>query len=193
MIFKRNKRKLANEIVENLIKIHSVRNDKYGPIDNAVYNSWYEYYENFAKEIVNFTNNSDVSNTVRKAVNAAYEKLPKIIGNDKNNATLSHGDYWLPNFIIDTKNMSLKGVIDPFNVMWTEPEYESFTLTVGYGKNLHLYDIYKNKVKTSENCDIKIELYALFNELLWYKIIGKIGFGYLEYRSRRLLKAIEKM
>lgn len=193
LIFKRNKRKLANEIVDNLIKIHSVHNDKYGPIDNAVYNSWYEYYENFAKETVNFTNNSDVSNTVKKAVNAAYEKLPKIIGNDKNNATLSHGDYWLPNFIIDTKNMSLKGVIDPFNVMWTEPEYELFTLTVGYGKNLHLYDIYKSKVKTTENCDIKIELYALFNELLWYKILGKIGFGYLEYRSRRLLKAIEKM
>lgn len=193
LIFKRNKRKLANEIVDNLIKIHSVHNDKYGPIDNAVYNSWYEYYENFAKETVNFTNNSDVSNTVKKAVNAAYEKLPKIIGNDKNNATLSHGDYWLPNFIIDTKNMSLKGVIDPFNVMWTEPEYELFTLTVGYGKNLHLYDIYKSKVKTTENCDIKIELYALFNELLWYKILGKIGFGYLEYRSRRLLKSIEKM
>lgn len=193
LIFKRNKRKLANEIVDNLIKIHSVHNDKYGPIDNAVYNSWYEYYENFAKETVNFTNNSDVSNTVKKAVNAAYEKLPKIIGNDKNNATLSHGDYWLPNFIIDTKNMSLKGVIDPFNVMWTEPEYELFTLTVGYGKNLHLYDIYKSKVKTTENCDIKIELYALFNELLWYKILGKIGFGYLEYRSRRLLKAIEKI
>lgn len=193
LIFKRNKRKLANEIVDNLIKIHSVHNDKYGPIDNAVYNSWYEYYENFAKETVSFTNNSDVSNTVKKAVNTAYEKLPKIISNDKNNATLSHGDYWLPNFIIDTKNMSLKGVIDPFNVMWTEPEYELFTLTVGYGKNLHLYDIYKSKVKTTENCDIKIELYALFNELLWYKILGKIGFVYLEYRSRRLLKAIEKM
>lgn len=193
LIFKRNKRKLANEIVDNLIKIHSVHNDKYGPIDNAVYNSWYEYYENFAKETVSFTNNSDVSDTVKKAVNTAYEKLPKIIGNDKNNATLSHGDYWLPNFIIDTKNISLKGVIDPFNVMWTEPEYELFTLTVGYGKSLHLYDIYKSKVKTSENCDIKIELYALFNELLWYKILGKIGFGYLEYRSRRLLKAIEKM
>lgn len=29
LIFKRNKRKLANEIVDNLIKIHSVHNDKY--------------------------------------------------------------------------------------------------------------------------------------------------------------------
>lgn len=89
--------------------------------------------------------------------------------------------------------MSLKGVIDPFNVMWTEPEYELFALTVGYGKNLHLYDIYKSKTDTSENCDIKVELYALFNELLWYKTLGKVGFRYLEYRSKRLLKAIDKM
>lgn len=66
LILKRNKNKLANEIVDNLIKIHSIHNDKYGPIDNAVYNSWYEYYNEFAKEIVSFTNNSDVSDTVKK-------------------------------------------------------------------------------------------------------------------------------
>ncbi len=192
LIFKKNKNKLANEIVDNLINIHTVHNDMYGPIDNAVYSSWYEYYNEFAKEIVEFTNNSDVSNTVKKAVNQAYDKLYEIIGCDKDNATLTHGDYWIPNFIVDTKSMSLKGVIDPFNVMWTEPEYELFALTVGYGKNLHLYEIYKSKVRTSKNCDMKVELYALFNELLWYKKLGKIGFSYLEYRSRKLLKAIKK-
>lgn len=192
LIFKRNKEKLANEIVDNLIKIHSVHNDKYGPIDNAVYDSWYEYYSEFAKDIVDFTNKSDVSNTVKRAVNLAYERLYEIIGNETDYAVLTHGDYWLPNFIVDTKTMSLKGVIDPFNVMWTEPEYELFTLTVGYGKNLHLYEIYKSKVQVSKNCDTKVELYALFNELLWYKTLGKIGFGYLEFRSRRLLRAISR-
>lgn len=193
LLFKRNKKKLANEIVDNLIKIHTVHNDKYGPIDNAVYNSWYEYYSTFAKEIVDFTNKSEASDRVKKAVNLAYENLYEIIGDDSGNATLTHGDYWLPNFIIDTKSMSLKGVIDPFNVMWTEPEYELFTLTVSYGTNLHLYDIYKSKVKTSKNCDIKVELYALFNELLWYKTLGKVGFGYLEFRSRRLLKQLRRI
>lgn len=193
LLLKPNKKKLANEIVDNLIKIHTVHNDKYGPIDNAVYNSWYEYYSGFAKEIVDFTNKSEASDRVKKAVNSAYEKLYEIIGDDRGNATLTHGDYWLPNFIIDTKSMSLKGVIDPFNVMWTEPEYELFTLTVDYGSNLHLYDIYKSKVKTSKNCDIKVELYALFNELLWYKTLGKVGFGYLEFRSKRLLKLLSKL
>ena len=189
LMFRPNKKKLANEIVDNLIKIHSVHNEKYGPIDKADYDTWYEYYSVFAKEIVDFTDNSDVPKIVKQAVNEAYKKLDRIIENS-GEATLTHGDYWLPNFIVDTKTMSLSGVIDPFNVMWTEPEYELFTLTVGYGKNLHLYDIYKSKVKTSKNCDTKVEMYALFNELLWYKSLGKIGVGYLIYRSKRLLKAL---
>lgn len=191
LLLKRNKSKLANEIVDNLIKIHSVHNDKFGPINNAVYDSWYEYYKQFAKEILDFTNSSNVSETVKYAVNTAYNKLDKIIGNDKSLPTLTHGDYWAPNFIIDKQNMNLNGIIDPFNVLWAEPEYELFTLTVGYGKKLHLYELYKSKVKTTNNCDIKVELYALFNELLWYKILEKIDNSYLIYRSKKLIKMMK--
>lgn len=192
LIFKKGKAKLANEIVDNLIKIHSVHNDKYGAVGNAVYSSWYKYYNKFAKDIVAFANSSDVPKCVKYAVNLAYNKLYDIIGIDEGTPTLSHGDYWIPNFIVDNKNMSLKGIIDPFNVSWTEPEYELFTLTVGYGKKLHLYEIYKSKVQTTDNCDIKVELYALFNELLWYKTLGKINFGYLIFRSKRLIRMLGK-
>ena len=62
--FRRNKDKLANEIVDNLIKIHSFHNDKFGPINNAVFESWFDYYNEFAKEIVEFTNKSDVPKIV---------------------------------------------------------------------------------------------------------------------------------
>lgn len=192
LAFKKNKLKLSNEIVDNLIKIHSVHNDKFGPINNAIYNSWYEYYSEYAKEIIEFTNNSDVPNIVKSAVHLAYKNLHEIINNENCVPTLAHGDYWIPNFIVDNNTMSLKGIIDPFNVSWTEPEYELFTLTVGYGKKLHLYDIYKSKVETTKYCYLKVELYSLFNELYWYKTLGKIDFGYLKYRSKRLIKMIEK-
>ena len=39
--------------------------------------------------------------------------------------------------------------------------------------------------------DVKVKLYALFNELLWYKTLEKIDFRYLKYRSRRLMKMIK--
>lgn len=193
LLFKKDKSKLANEIVDNLIKIHSVHNDKYGVVNNATYDSWYECYNDFAKDIVDFTNQSDVPKCVKKAVNQAYDMLFDIIGEYSGLPTLTHGDYWAPNILIDSKNMSLKGIIDPFNVSFTEPEYELFTLTVGCGKSLHLYEIYKSKVKTTKNCDVKVELYALFNELLWYKTLGKIDFGYLKYRSKRLMKMLDKV
>ena len=50
-------------------------------------------------------------------------------------------------------------------------EYELFVLTVGYGKNLRFYDIYKSKVETTKYSDLKVELYALFIELYWYKTL----------------------
>ncbi len=62
---------------------------------------------------------------------------------------------------------------------------------LGAGKSLHLYQIYKSKIKTTKNCNVKVELYALFNELLWYKTLEKIDFRYLKYRSRRLMKMIK--
>ena len=193
LLFMPNKQKLANEIIDNLIKIHSVHNDKFGPVENAVYDTWLGYYGGFAEKIADFAEKSDVPNTVKKAVCEGIKALPKLIGGNTGEPTLIHGDYWLPNFIINPKNAELVGVVDPFNVMWAEPEYELFTLTVGFGKRLHLYDIYKSKVKTSPYCDVKLELYALFNELYWYETLGKIDFGYLKYRSRRLLKKLAEI
>ena len=67
-----------------------------------------------------FTNCSDVPRTVKNALNLAYENLYLIVNCDDALSTLAHGDYWIPNFIVDNKTMSLKGIIDPFNVSWTE-------------------------------------------------------------------------
>ncbi len=192
LLFRKNKNKLACEIVENLIRIHSVTNDKYGPVNNAVYETWFEYYFAFAKEIADFTDGSDVPKTVKKAVFVSLNKLDKILSGSNGAPTLIHGDYWCPNFIVDRNKMELKGIIDPFNIMWAEPEYELFTLTTGYGRKLKLYKTYKKYVKTTEFCDMKTELYALYNELLWYKKLGSINFFYLKYRSKRLLSQMKK-
>lgn len=187
---------LADEIADNLIKIHSVHNDKFGLIENAVYNTWYDYYSGFAKEIFNFTRQSysegRVAKKVYKAVEASYNNLDIILKDTLEIPVLTHGDYWTPNFIVNPENYSLSGIIDPFNVMWAEPEYELFALTVGYGKKLKLYDNYKNKINPTPLCDLKVEMYALYNELLWYQKLGTIGHNYLKYRARRLLKWMKR-
>lgn len=194
--FKRGKAKLADEIVDNLLKIHSVHNDKFGPVNNAVYDTWFDYYSEFASGIYSFTlecrKNKKVPDIVFKAVESSYKSLAKIIEETGAKPTLIHGDYWAPNLLVDIKSMSLAGIVDPFNVMWTEPEYELFTLTAGYGSVLRLYQNYKSKVETSRLCDLKVELYALYNELYWFKNTKKVSGAYLVYRSRRLLKQMKK-
>lgn len=190
------KENLPNEIVDNLLKIHSVHNEKFGPIDNAVYDTWYDYYSEFADEIYRFVKDSYENGRLRKkvftAVSLSYEKRKEILRDTDGTPTLIHGDYWQPNFIVNPDTYALVGVIDPFNILWAEPEYELFTLTVGGSKKLKLYENYKSKITPSKYCDLKVELYALYNELLWYKKLGSVSMGYLMYRSRRLIKQMKR-
>ena len=65
-------------------------------------------------------------------------------------------------------------------------------LISAYGKKLRLYEIYKSRVNVSKHCDIKLEMYALYSELLWYKKLGKVTHSYLKFRAKRLLKEKKK-
>lgn len=194
--FSFNKKHLAESIVNNLITIQQAHNDKFGPFDNAVYETWQEYYKQFANEIYAFSKQmyteNRLDNIVMKAVELSYENFDKIFEDEIKPPTLIHGDYWMPNFIIDKKSMELLSVVDPFNVMWADPEYELFAMTVGFGKNLRLYELYKSKVTVSKHCDIKLEMYALYSELLWYKKLGSITHSYLKMRSKKLIKQLKK-
>lgn len=194
--FSCKKKHLAKSIVNNLITIQQAHNDKFGPFDNAVYDTWQEYYKLFADEIYVFSKQmhteKKLDDVVMNAVELSYENFDKIFEDEIKPPTLIHGDYWMPNFIIDKNSMELLSVVDPFNVMWADPEYELFAMTVGYGKNLHLYEIYKSKVKVSKLCDVKLEMYALYSELLWYKKLGSITHSYLKMRSKRLIKQLKK-
>lgn len=190
------KKRLAHSIVDNLLVLQQAHNDKFGPIDRAVYDTWQAYYKEFADEIFAFSEKMFAENKldqkVMQAVELSYRSMDRIFAEDRSVPTLIHGDYWMPNFIVDPKKMELLAAVDPFNVMWAEPEYELFAMTVGYGKKLHLYEIYKRKINVSKYCDLKVELYALYSELLWYKKLGTIGHDYLQFRSERLLKQMKK-
>ena len=194
--FSFRKKHLAESIVNNLLVIQQSHNDKFGPYDNAVYDTWLDYYKEFSDVIYEFSvhmnQKGELEDIVMKTVEASYKNLDKIFSQGTGKPTLIHGDYWLPNFIIDKKSMELLAAVDPFNVMWAEPEYELFAMTVGYGEKLHLYELYKSKVQTSEYCDLKLEMYALYSELLWYKKLGSITHSYLKMRAKKLLKELKK-
>ncbi len=187
---------LAESIVDNLLTVQKAHNDKFGPYNNAVYDTWKEFYKEFADEIYAFSlakySQGELDDIVMKAVDLSYSSFHKIFAEETFKPTLIHGDYWMPNFIIDKKRMELLSVVDPFNVMWADPEYELFAMTVGDGGKLKLYEIYKSKKDVSRFCDMKLEMYALYSELLWYKKLGSITHSYLKMRSKRLIKEMKK-
>ena len=191
-----HKKRLARSIIENLLVIQNAHHDRFGPYNRAVYDTWQAYYREFADEIYGFSKSKhadgELEGLVMQAVERSYRNFDCIFSEKIEKATLIHGDYWMPNFIIDPRSMELLAAVDPFNAMWADPEYELFALTVGYGKKLRLYECYKKRVRVSKYCDLKLEIYALYSELLWYKKGVPVEHSYLKKRAKRLLKELKK-
>jgi len=190
------KKHLVESIIDNLLLIQQAHNDKFGPYNAAIFDTWQEYYRQFADDIYSFSQSKhsagELDDTVMRAVCLSYQKFNIIFSEDIFPPTLIHGDYWMPNFIIDKKAGELIAAVDPFNIMWADPEYELFALTVGYGKQLRLYELYKRKVKVSKYCDLKLQMYALYSELLWYKKDVPVDHAYLKKRAKSLIKEMKK-
>ncbi len=193
----KDKKHLANNIVDCFIDMQNVHNDKFGPFDNPTYYSWKEYYKEFFDKIYTFANDKynkgELNKKIFKALNLIHINFDEIFDNAENTPCLSHGDFWTPNMIIDIEKSEITGVIDPFNTRFVEPEYELFCLTLGLGEKLKLYKRYKERVVTSKYCDLKIELYALCNEIDWWMRLGEIDtISYIKMRSKKLIKQVKK-
>lgn len=190
------RRQLAESIVDNLLLIQEAHGEKFGPYNCAKYDTWQAYYKTFAESIYTFSQakyaEHALDDLVMQAVKLSYQAFSEIFSEEIPTPTLTHGDYWMPNFIIDKKSMTLLAAVDPFNILWADPEYELFALTVGAGKKLRLLKRYKNKVKTSKYCDVKLCVYALYSELLWYQKEVPVDHTYLKKLAKNLMKVMKK-
>ena len=126
----RDKKHLANNIIDCFENMQSVHNDKFGFYENAIYNSWREFYWEFFKSTQVFAlekfNNGEMKKIVIDALMLIEINFEEIFNVVSNTACISHGDFWVNNMIIDTKNCQVAGIFDPNNVAWVEPEYELF-------------------------------------------------------------------
>ena len=197
LAFVPSRKRLRNSIVDALMNAQSVHNDKFGKYDKPVYDTWAEYYKDYFVDIYDFTKvkfeKNEIEAEIMEAVELINKNFDEIFNVANNTACLCHGDFWMPNLIIDFWKSELAGAVDPFDMLWAEPEYEIFCLTLGFGKKLKLYDEYKKRNPTSKYCDLKVELYALCNELNWYILLGEMGHDYLMFRANRLIKKMKEM
>ncbi|MBE6799572.1 MAG: hypothetical protein E7529_00035 [Ruminococcaceae bacterium] len=191
-----SRKKLKNSIIDALMNAQSVHNDKFGKYDSPVYDTWAEYYKDYFVDIYAFTKQKfekkEIETEIMEAVELINKHFGEIFSVTNNTPCLCHGDFWMPNLIIDFWKSELAGAVDPFDMLWAEPEYEIFCLSLGFGEKLRLYEEYKKRNITSKYCDLKVELYALCNELNWYILLGEMGHDYLMFRAKRLIKIMKE-
>ncbi|MBQ4572575.1 MAG: fructosamine kinase family protein [Clostridia bacterium] len=193
----KDKKHLADNILKCFTDIQSVKYNKFGSYENPTYSTWKEYYWDFFCVIYDFAsekyNSGELDKKTIKALNYIKNNFDEIFSDISNEAVLSHGDFWTPNMIFDTEKSEIAGVVDPFNTRFVEPEYELFCLTLGLGQKLKLYKKYKKQFNVSKYCDLKVELYALCNEIDWWMNLGEIDtIGYIKMRAKRLIRQMKK-
>lgn len=168
------RQKLADQVVDNLLAFHNVKNPKgFGEIDGEkYYETFNEYYKIKSGAIVEMTKElnkkGEISDYVMAVVKEAYEKFDKIFCLPITQASLIHGDYNMWNVLIDKKSCKVTAVIDPCGCKWADSEYDLYQLNNANGKHLRLFEAYSKKKKLSENCREKMAFYELFTEIEHY-------------------------
>lgn len=161
---------VAKQIADNITVLQNIKGDKYGDLLNPCYDNWHDYYYPFVQKMAKETENLYKANILDKnvvnAVKTGIKHYDFIFSEPISKPTLIHGDYWAQNIIID-KNYNLIGVVDPFNSMWADAEYELFALNAVYGDKLPVLEAFLTKTTVSNKFLLKSYFYYLISEIYW--------------------------
>ena len=162
------KKAFAEEVIANLLKIHSVKGEKFGSLLNPTYDSWTEYYEKEhiipkmqgLKDLCSKGKYSKKSYALLEKAAEIYKKKSR----EPECPVLIHGDINIMNIMADEKTMKLQGFIDPAGYIYADREYDLFQLMNMWGNSFYLYETYKKHCPLSEDADFRVAFYGALNE-----------------------------
>lgn len=165
---KQQKQAFAEAVVSGMLEWHSVTNGNFGILENAVYDSWYDFYksemqEPWLKGLEKLTCNGKFSRKNLNLLKEASVLFDKVCPKDTT-PVLIHGDLNIMNIMADPKTMHLNGFIDPCGTMWADREYDLFQYRNMWGDAYGLYETYKKKVSLPEFADFRVAYYGAMNE-----------------------------
>ena len=165
---KEKKQNFADDVVSGMLQWHSVTNDKFGPLENPVYDSWYEYYKKEKQEpwLAGLNELVQKGKFSKKNLKLLYEatEIFNNLSDEKSIPVLIHSDLNIMNIMADPKTLKLTAFIDPCACMWADREYDLFQLRNMWGDAYGLYNTYKQKYKLSEYADFRVAYYGAMNE-----------------------------
>lgn len=195
-ISKHEKDILAEQIVDNLIAIHSVKNtDGFGELcsDNFLY-SWNEYYKATIRERVNDLHKKAgffFPNEIIRTAEILFDNFDKVFTKDVTDARLIHGDYNMWNLMVDPDTKRLVGMIDPMGCSWADSELDLFQLQNANGDDFGLLDCYIKKVGTDSNIHIKNGYYGFFDDVKHWILSGNLDKNHIMNYAKKTLEFLK--
>lgn len=200
LLFKSKKAKLdfADKLTEGMHNIHCCTGEKFGDVENPIYDNWNDYYRTYAEDILkkaeDLHNTGKLEGFIFNTMKKAFEMYDVIFEEEVTTPALIHGDLNLMNVMVK-KPFEIAAIIDPLNSMYADKEFDLFQLNNLTGPFFYLYKTYKKKYKTSENCDAKCAFYALWNETYCYirsgALIRTIMYP-IVYNMKKQMKLLSK-
>lgn len=186
----------ANDVAIGMSDWHSVKNDKYGFIDNPKHSSWKDFY--FSEKV-----EPELFGLKRLAENGKFNmntykmleyssKIYRDIIEEPEAPVLTHCDLNIMNIMANPKDMKLTGFIDPCGSMYADKEYDLFQLQNMWGNRFKLYETYKSLNIVSKDCDFKTTFYGAMNENSVRLTGGLSFFLWEELWNNRLTKILKK-
>lgn len=173
---KAKKREFADKVTSAMYAWHSKINEKFGPIQNPIYNDWLEYYKPLAFDVLqtarSMVNERKLEAYFLDVMELAWSNFDYIFSEKVENARLIHGDLNVMNIMADD-NLNPVAIIDPLESKWADAEFDLFQLKNLTGNAFGLYEMYKSKYPTSKNCDLKVAFYAMYHEIYCYISSGR--------------------
>lgn len=170
------KKRFGECVAENEVHMHQVTGDAYGLLLNPSYASWNAYYFEFAREVLenarHFAEEGKLNPKHVRTLQRAYDAFDRIFEQPVEKPVLLHGDLNVANILVDPKTLNPQAIIDPCNSLWGDPEYGLFQFHNFFNNTYGILEHYKARVPVSALCDVKIAVYAFFNEIHCYMTSG---------------------
>jgi len=183
-------------IAKNSIQLHTVTNAKFGYLDNPVYETWNAFYYRFAADVLErtkeFVHTGQFAKKHLMTMQKAFDNFDKVFCEKVEKPSLLHADLNVANILVNKKTLEPIAIIDPYNSMWGDREYDLFQFHNFFNGTYRIYEAYKARTKVSEHCDLKIAFYSFFNEINCYMTSGvKIELFNIRF-NKALLKEMKR-
>ena len=124
LLSKKTKAKFADEVTTIIRHWHEITNETFGPLNNAIYDDWFDYYRPFAENVLKsariLAERGELQRAVLDTMERAWAAFDFIFSEPVEKPALIHGDMNVMNIFSDGKLRPL-AIIDPFESKWADP------------------------------------------------------------------------